>query len=191
MFLARRPSRDRIRRYLEAERHSNLTYDEVLATLGDMPSHKYTVDQYGAELGRGAPCFDRARAALMRFENYPAGWTTVITDGDRPPEPGLVFVSHIAHYGFHSMNSCRVLRVIDEPQQRYGFVFGTLQGHEEQGEEAFFVSADAATDVVRYDVRAFSRPRGALARLGAPLARRLQRRFHVDTCDAMRLAARG
>ncbi len=178
-----------MQRYLASERSSPFSYAEILATLGTMPTSDYAVDEYGTSLGRGDGCFMRARAGLMRFVNYPAAWTTVVTDGDREPDEGLVFVSHIAHFGFHSMNSCRVHRVFDEPGRRYGFVFGTLLGHEEQGEESFFVTRDPSTDEVRYDVRAFSRPRGALARLGAPLARSLQRRFHADTCAAMRAAA--
>lgn len=179
-----------MQRYLASERSSPFSYAEHLATLGTMPSREYAVDEYGTSLGRGEACFARARAALMRFANYPPAWTTVLTDGEREPCEGLVFVAHIAHFGFHSMNSCRVHRVFDEPGLRYGFVFGTLLGHEEQGEESFFVTRDPSTDEVRYDVRAFSRPRGALARLGAPFARSLQRRFHVDTCAAMRAVAR-
>lgn len=193
MFLLRRPSRARIERFLASERGRPFSYDEVGATSGRVPGRGYHVDAYGTSLGSGEACFRRAAGALRRFANYPPGWTHVVTDGDRAPEPGLVFVAHIEHLGFHSLNSCRVIEVFDEPSPtpRYGFSFGTLLGHEEQGEERFLVTRDPATDEVRYDVLAFSRPRGPLARLGAPVARRLQRRFHTDTCAAMRAASRG
>jgi uncharacterized protein (UPF0548 family) len=107
------------------------------------------------------------------------------------PREGLVFVAQIAHFGFHSLNGCRVIAVVDDqaPIRRYGFAFGTLPSHEERGEERFVVSFDPATNQVRYDVRAFSRPRGRLARIGAPIARALQARFQRETCEAMRVAA--
>ena len=46
-------------------------------------------------------------------------------------------------------------------------------------------AADAA---VWYDILAFSRPQQLLARLGYPLARRLQKRFARDSAAAMRRA---
>lgn len=191
MFLLLRPTRARIESYLAGERGKPFSYAEVGASLATPPSG-YAVDSYGTVLGRGEACFERARSALMRFRNYPEPWTHVVTDGDRSPEEGLVFVAHIEHLGFHSLNSCRVIRVVDDDgaMRRWGFAFGTLLGHEEQGEERFLVTFDRTTGEVRYDVLAFSRPRGPLARLGAPIARALQRRFHTDTCAAMRAAAR-
>jgi len=193
VFLLRRPTPLRIETFLGAEREAAFSYSEVGATSGRLPDRGYAVDAYGTPLGNGEACFERAASALRRFANYPAAWTHVVTDGGRDPEPGLVFVTHVEHLGFHSLNSCRVLYVIDEssPTRRYGFAFGTLAGHEERGEERFLVTLDPHTDEVRYDVLAFSRPRGNLARLGAPIARMLQRRFHADTCAAMRAAALG
>lgn len=193
MFLLGRPSRARIQAYLASERGRSFSYDEVGATSGKLPEGGYAIDDYGAALGAGEACFERAAAALARFANYPPGFTHVVSDGDREPAPGLVFVAHIEHLGFHSLNSCRVIDVIDEraTKRRYGYSLGTLLGHEEQGEEKFLVRRDEATDVVRYEVLAFSRPRSPLARLGAPFTRVLQRRFHAETCAAMRAAADG
>lgn len=191
MMSLRRPTREQIARLIAAERDAPFTYPEVGASLGTLPSHGYANDEYGVVLGQGQPCFVRATAALERFANYPSAWARIQCDGDGSPREGLVFVAQIDHYGFHSLNGCRVIAVIrdDATLQRYGFAFGTLPSHEERGEESFVVSFDPASGEVRYDVRAFSRPRGALARLAAPIARALQRRFQHDTCDAMREAA--
>lgn len=65
----------------------------------------------------------------------------------------------------------RVVRVIDEPDRR-GFLYGTLPGHPENGEELFVL--ERSPDGVRMVVRAFSRPAGLLLRLGGPVARRAQ-----------------
>jgi uncharacterized protein (UPF0548 family) len=67
---------------------------------------------------------------------------------------------------------CRVLDVIDEPARR-GFVYGTLPGHPEAGEESFVLHrADDGT--ITFTVSAVSRPARLLSRLGGPLTRRVQ-----------------
>jgi uncharacterized protein (UPF0548 family) len=67
---------------------------------------------------------------------------------------------------------CRIVGVIDEPT-RWGFAYGTLPGHPEQGEEAFVVSA-SDDGVVRFEITAYSRPGGTLVRLSGPLGRGVQ-----------------
>ena len=74
----------------------------------------------------------------------------------------------------------------EEPSlQRYGFAVGTLPGHVECGEERFTVEWQAADDTVFYEVFAFSRPDHPLVRLAGPLARRIQRRFALDSLQSM------
>ena len=56
----------------------------------------------------------------------------------------------------HVEITCRVVAVVDEPD-RFGFAYGTLPVHPEQGEESFVVvRADAGG--ARFDVQAVSRP---------------------------------
>jgi uncharacterized protein (UPF0548 family) len=64
--------------------------------------------------------------------------------------------------------------VVDEPN-RYGFAYGTLPHHPEQGEEAFLVEQDDRGDV-NFVIEVFSRPRHPLARLGKPVSRLVQKR---------------
>lgn len=66
----------------------------------------------------------------------------------------------------------RVLAVVDEPARR-GFVYGTLPGHPERGEEAFLVTIDDA-GTVRVVVQGFSRPAPGIWMLGAPALRLVQ-----------------
>ena len=82
--------------------------------------------------------------------------------------------------------SARVVYVVDEPD-RAGFAYGTLPEHLEEGEESFIVRR--ADGRVRFDVRAFSRPRHPLARFGAPVTRLLQVRATDAYLGAMRAAA--
>ena len=67
---------------------------------------------------------------------------------------------------------CRVVAVVDEPD-RFGFTYGTLPVHPEQGEESFTVTRSDDGSIT-FEIVAVSRPRQPLARAFAPVARRLQ-----------------
>jgi uncharacterized protein (UPF0548 family) len=91
------------------------------------------------------------------------------------------------HFGFYSLNACRIVYVVDEegPIERFGFAYGTLGEHAESGEERFTVEWNREDDSVWYDILAFSRPRQMLARLGYPLSRLLQKKFAKGSKLAM------
>lgn len=84
---------------------------------------------------------------------------------------------------------CRVVAVVDEPT-RVGFAYGTLPGHPERGEEAFLAEFDAASGEVWFTVRAFSRPGTWWSRLGAPVARLVQKQVTDRYMRAARTLAR-
>jgi uncharacterized protein (UPF0548 family) len=73
----------------------------------------------------------------------------------------------------------------------FGFAYGTLENHAERGEEIFEVSLDQAAQTVRYRIRAVSRPKSVLARIGYPITRSLQTRFRQDSGEALRRAMQG
>ncbi|PYS27408.1 MAG: DUF1990 domain-containing protein, partial [Acidobacteria bacterium] len=62
--------------------------------------------------------------------------------------------------------------------------------HAEMGEEIFQISISPGSEEVSYRIRAASRPRAALARIGYPITRLLQSRFRRDSIAAMRRAVR-
>ena len=66
------------------------------------------------------------------------------------------------------MAAC-VLDVVEDDRRR-GFVYGTLPGHPEQGEESFSVE-QAADGTVSFELVAFSRGGRWFTVLGAPVAR--------------------
>lgn len=116
---------------------------------------------------------------------FDLGWVELCWP-DTPIEVGATVAVLVRHYGFWSLNACRIVYVVEETE-RYGFAYGTLAEHGEAGEERFTVEMRAEDQRVWYDIYAFSRPRG-LARIGYPLARRLQKRFAGDSKEAMRRA---
>ena len=115
---------------------------------------------------------------------------------DTPIQVGAVVAVSVRHFGFFSLNACRIVYVVDEdgavmnePVSRFGFAYGTLGEHAESGEERFTVEWDRASDKVWYDILAFSRPRHTLAKLAYPLSRSLQKAFAECSKAAMANAA--
>jgi uncharacterized protein (UPF0548 family) len=104
-----------------------------------------------------------------------------------PIQVGTDVAVSIHHFGFYSLNACRIVYVVDEegPIGRFGFAYGTLGEHAESGEERFTVAWNREDDSVWYDILAFSRPRQMLARLGYPLSRLLQKQFAKGSKLAM------
>jgi uncharacterized protein (UPF0548 family) len=104
-------------------------------------------------------------------------------------ETGTNVAVLIRHLGFWSLNGARVVYQLDGGDTRFGFAYGTLPNHAEAGEEIFEVALDHTSGAVTYRLRAASRPRAALARLGYPIARVLQARFRRDSARAMEKAS--
>ena len=132
-----------------------------------------------------------ARAALERWEHFRLGWVEALP-ADDTIQPGATVAVVARTFGVWWLNACRVVYVVDDergPVRRWGFAYGTLPGHAERGEERFLIEWDRSSGGggggVWYDILAFSQPNHLLARLGYPLARRLQKRFARDSAVAM------
>jgi uncharacterized protein (UPF0548 family) len=206
MFLRRRPDATVLSRVLARARELPLSYAPVGLARGDARP-PFRVEEERLVLGYGADVFTRAVAALEHWRQFDLGWAGVY-----PSRPHLVTGTDVLvvarHVGFWSVNACRVVYLLDaaadgrsvawsggqsplggdSPRKVAGFAYGTLTEHAETGEEIFQVSIDSATGEVIYVVRAVSRERAPLARLGFPIARALQRRFRRDSGGAMRHA---
>lgn len=187
MFYLTRPSAPQIDAFLAAQRTAVFSYPEVGATRGGAAPAGYTVDRNRIRLGTGAEAFRLATAALQTWRMITLGWSCVYPAAARIT-PGEAVAVVVRHYGFWSLNGCRIVYSVDEDggeARRTGFAYGTLPAHAAVGEERFVVEWLRADDSVWYDLYAFSRPRHVLARLGYPLGRRLQRRFAAASKQAM------
>lgn len=186
MFLFAKPSDDKIREFIARQAESRFSYVPVGATAEDMTPRGFTADHNRIQLGSGQAVWNRAVAAVHGWKMFQLGWTRLCWP-DAPIAIGTNVAVLVRHFGFWSLNACRVIYVIDEsigPVRRYGFAYGTLLDHAESGEERFLVEWHK-DDSVWYDILAFSRPRAMLARVGYPIARGLQRRFARDSKRAM------
>jgi uncharacterized protein (UPF0548 family) len=114
-----------------------------------------------------------------------AGWKR--SRVTRPSRRGTDVAVLIRHFGFWSLNGCRVLYEVggQTDTARFGFAYGTLTNHAESGEELFEVFIDPRTQDVVYRIRAISWPQTALTRVGQPVVRALQARFRRDSVAAI------
>jgi uncharacterized protein (UPF0548 family) len=86
--------------------------------------------------------------------------------------------------GLNVTIACRVVKIFDDENQ-WGFAYGTLPHHVEQGEELFLVER-RSDGTVHFSVSAFSRPRHPLVKVGAPVARAVQRVITTRYLRAMK-----
>lgn len=185
MFRFSQPSPDDVQRFLVEAASSPLSYAAVGIASQPQPAG-YQIDEAEVRLGSGTEVFARAASALQSWTMFDLGWTkaTPSTDSIAPSVNVAVVVRHL---GIWSLNGCRVVYMLesDPRTERYGFAYGTLRDHAEEGEEVFEVSLDRDTGAVAYRIRAASRPRALLAKLGYPYARLIQARFRADSCRRM------
>jgi uncharacterized protein (UPF0548 family) len=184
MFLARRPTAALIDRFLQRSQDLPLSYGPV--GLAASATDRWTFDEASAVIGHGQADYERARAALRTWRHFDLGWIEVFPPL-APVAAGSVVAVLIRHLGFWSLNGCRVVYEVGTVtgELRFGFAYGTLTNHAEAGEELFEVFIDPPTGDVVYRLRAASRPRAALARIGRPIVRALQARFRRDSLAAM------
>ncbi|HEY0510483.1 MAG TPA: DUF1990 domain-containing protein [Thermoanaerobaculia bacterium] len=189
VFLFSKPDRRQIDRFLAAQRNRTFSYRETGASLRAAPAG-YTVDHNRVQIGEGRAAFARAVEALRSWKQLDLGWVTAHPPS-APLEPGVTVAVRARHFGFWSLNACRVVYTLEEEgaMVRFGFAYGTLPDHAELGEERFTVEWHHEDGAVWYDLFAFSRPNHALASFGRPFSRRLQRRFARDSMRAMARAA--
>lgn len=188
MFRVRRPDERHLAHFLARERTSPLTYPEIGASFdAELPGGYHHV-RGGTELGRGDEVWTRAGAAIRAWAAHRGAGITVVPH-DAPIEEGTTVAVIMPAGPVHVLAACRIVRVVDEPD-RYGFAYGTLPSHPEEGEEHFLVTRAPAHSseggAVRFDVVAFSRPHDLLTKLGGPIPRRLQARATERYLQGMR-----
>jgi uncharacterized protein (UPF0548 family) len=188
MFVARRPTAGEIERFLARCRDLPLSYAPVGLARSNETAAGFDVDEENFLVGAGDAMFDRARRALVEWRHFDLGWTELFP-GRALIEPGTAVAVLARHLGVWSLNGCRIVYEIGAAGDRdFGFAYGTLSDHAESGEEIFRVRLDPETGAVSYVIRAVSKPRATLAKLGYPFVRRLQARFRRDSAAALRRA---
>jgi uncharacterized protein (UPF0548 family) len=118
--------------------------------------------------------FLSAGDALFSWRMHEGAGFLVRTSGPRI-EVGLIVMLSTRIGPLTVRAPCRVVRVICD-DDRVGFAYGTLPGHPVCGDEEFLIHKQPDGEVVA-TVSAVSRPSSTLAKLGAPVTRRLQKQI--------------
>jgi uncharacterized protein (UPF0548 family) len=133
--------------------------------------------------------FDRAVAALRAWQAQIGAGVDVVPHGAQVEDGGTVaLVTRVG--GLWAAMPCRVVYVDDSPEG-FAFAYGTLPGHPECGEVAFRVDRNAGSNEIFFRIASFSRTVDPLARLGSPIARRIQRRVTERYLSAIAEASAG
>jgi uncharacterized protein (UPF0548 family) len=185
MFLFTRPTDAQIKEFLRTREEDSFSYPEVGASQGTPPSG-YNLDHNRTMIGHGPDDFEKAKTAIRQWKMFEVPGLELLYP-DTPIELGRNVAPLAHHLGFYSLNSCRIVYVIDEPS-RFGFAYGTLTEHAEIGEERFVVEFHPESGEVWYDIFAFSRPGHLLVKLGYPYGRYKQRQFATESKGSMRRA---
>jgi uncharacterized protein (UPF0548 family) len=185
----REPAKHHVTTFLAAQEGAAWSYPEVGASRHNAERPRgYELDHNRVQIGEGAAGYAAACAAIRAWKMFPRPWTR-ISPADTPIQIGETVAMQAHALGLWWMNAARIVYTIEErgPVRRFGFAYGTLPAHVEQGEERFSVEL-REDGSVWYDLRAFSRPRYWPVRIGKRLARRLQAKFVRESQAAMRAA---
>lgn len=177
------PTGNQLFSFLEQQHSLPYTYAAIKQTAHETPVLHYDNDQLRVKIGHGEATFQKAKIAIQSWQMFPRSWTRIFP-ANAPIQEGTTIAMNARFAGMWWRNSCRIVYVMDE-SNRFGFAYGTLPGHVESGEELFLVSKDA-NEEVWYEIKAFSKPRHWIAKLGYPLIRLLQARFRRDSARQMR-----
>jgi uncharacterized protein (UPF0548 family) len=158
-------------RLLATSSEARPTYPEVGATLRGEHPEGYRHDTYQSQLGNGRTVFRRASSGLQTWKSHEVPGVNVLPH-NTAIEPGGTVVVTLGTPWLAIAAPCRIVGIVDE-SDRWGFAYGTLPGHPEQGEEFFIVSIHD-DDAVRFTISAFSRPGDAVTRIAGPIARAVQ-----------------
>lgn len=161
-----------MKRLVEEVEGAELTYSDIGAALAGKRPDGFHHDRYEAVIGQGPEAFQRAVAGLKSWKAHRLPGMRVFPD-DLEIRTGATVVVTLGTPIVSVAAPCRIVGVVDG-QTRWGFAYGTLQGHPEQGEESFAVSM-SPDGTVHFEIEAFSRPGDPLVRLSGPIGRGMQR----------------
>ena len=179
------PIEKRLTKWLKARKTDELSYPFPEITKYENTFPGYDHDKNQVYLGTGEAAYQAACKALSEWKMFPDSWTRLYA-----PFTGFSVGEEVAvlfkMFGLWWWNSCRIIYSFEE-ENRFGFAYGTLDSHVEEGEEIFYIERNEAGEVY-YKIEAFSRPNKWFTKIGYPLARAWQRRFVRDSFLGMKAA---
>jgi uncharacterized protein (UPF0548 family) len=160
-----------LERALKEARGREPTYRAAGATLTGTVPPGFRPARHDIMLGCGIGVFSRAVEGLQTWQAHRLPGVEVFPR-EAQIQTGETVIVTVGTPFLALSAPCRIVGVRDAPGH-WGFAYGTLPGHPEQGEEAFVLTMED-DESVRFVITAFSRPGDPLVRLSGPLARGVQ-----------------
>jgi uncharacterized protein (UPF0548 family) len=166
---------------------AELTYPEVGQTAAGRLPPGYRHLRRTVAAGSGRRAFAAATQTVLGWQVQRRAGLRV-TPSSATVQLGSVVLLGLGAGPFRINAPCRVVYTVEEPGIK-GFAYGTLPGHPESGEEAFFI--ELQTDgTVTFTITAFSRPATALAKTAGPIGRAVQRKITARYLRALTASPR-
>lgn len=186
MFLFNKPTQLEVQSYLSECEKLPLSYSENCMTKETDKSFKgYKFDCHRIKLGKGQRVYKAAIKALQAWQQFNLGWVEIANNG-APIKPGTTAIIVVSMKLFWVMCACKIVYLLED-QHKFGFAYGTLEGHPESGEELFLVEFNPEDESVWYEIRAFSKPGLILVSLVYPFTRGMQKKFARESCKIMQI----
>lgn len=178
------PTKAQAQTWLNAVKNLPITYWERGATAWERMPQEFTHDEQRLKIGSGDADWKAAKQAIRNWKMFPTNWISL--SGAPRIKVGQQVLVTAKLLGLWWSNPARIVYTVEE-EDRFGFAYGTLPGHLEQGEELFLVEQDANGDVF-YTLRVMSRPMWWVAKLFKGYSRRQQARFRKESYVSMQAA---
>lgn len=179
------PKKSTIDAFIKTEASLPYSYQNVGASNGQHVKG-FDNDHNKIFLGEGDAIWENAKIALKNWQQFPDKWTKALPN-DTPLKKNKTVAVFFKLFGIWWLNSARIVYTLDD-EKRFGFAYGTLPAHVECGEECFWIEKEADGRIF-YHIRAFSKPRLWLVKLGYPIARAYQRKFVRQSMQRMKAFA--
>lgn len=189
MLTIKRPTESKLDEFLSSQSKSALLYSGAgLTRTGDNLLANFRKHLVSTELGFGEKLFNSATQHMRSWDHFAVDWVYLFPN--KPLiAPDTILAVCANHCLLWSVNACRIIYVIDEStesKRRFGYGYGTLPDHVEQGEERFLIEWDFDSDRVTYEILAFSKPNHPLVAMLWPIAILIQDSFRKESLKALK-----
>lgn len=158
-----RPSPALLAKELDAATMRAVTYDHVGSTIEPEQWPLRTTHSRSVTIGHGQTMFEAACEGLRRWECHRGVGAFVFPDS-APLTLGTTLLVTLRLGPVSIIVPDRIVAVVDDATQSaegthrtFGFAYGTIEGHQERGEESYLVEKDAqgvVTATIRVDASA-------------------------------------
>jgi uncharacterized protein (UPF0548 family) len=185
MFTLIKPSQRTLAAWMPRQRAAQVFTTD--AAIPQPAPRGFRLNLGSTELGSGEEVYRAACDALRNWEMFPGKWIEVLRP-ETPVEVGQTVGVLARGLGVWSLNACRVVGMRETSEgalRSCGFTYATVGEHVYCGAELFAVLFDESSGRVWYELASYSQARHWLVKLMAPYVRSLQRRFAVESGEAL------